>query len=559
MSVETPSQDIHRDAVVDCETCEYPQPRAHGAAVMNVLNDLAPSDRDRKPNSRNTLYARAIQFWRDQVGDHEQEPFVVAEDVEHDWLPATGAGVEYVYVLTSSRWKAGTGEGDDYSAFYDQHLKLRRMDDEGTLSKPSTSLHVEIMPQYRDLVYKDGNRLECPFGEGTKVRASTTWAESGDEIERRMYDAIRAVYGQDAIDVGRDRNDDARKIAKAEAHIRFAIEKKAQAIETIEQSKQLIGWGGHSEIEAHQRRLQEGWLEARVVSDRWDMLGFQGKRYDTGVKIYQTSDFAERSVDDPLRDPKLEASFAGVDDGALPHVDEWDSVLQHLREVVATHAQWAGIERADLTADDYFDGPAAPTMNFEKPQGRRNMLRRRYEDVATEIYKEALKTNTEAVYDILKVVAEESGASYDTLEERTGLARSTVRYHVARLAENGVFARLGNPVLVVFVSRQLLDRAKEIVREVYPDDQAEDMQERAEERRQRREERDDEARDHDGLDEPADSETDAPDRAGNDWEYFDLLDLEPHQIANAIERGYLEENHVRLRIDPYDWIDRGRS
>ena len=539
------------DDVVDSETCEYPEPRAHGAGVMNVVNDADGEDPE-------TLYTRAIKRWRDEVGDRDKEPYIIADDVEHDWLPELPSGTEYVYQLTSSRWKAGKGEGDDYSAFYDQHIKLRRMDEDGDLSVPATSIHIELMPQSKDLVYKDGSPLECPFGEGTKVRATTTWAETGHEIERRMYDALRAIYGEDAVDI-QDRNHGSRKIVKAEGHIRFDIEKKNQAIETVEQSKQLIGWGGASEIEAQQERIREGWLEAKLVSDRWDLLGFQGKRYSTEVKIYQTNDFHKRPPNDPFKHPKLEASFAGVEDGALPHIDEWDNVMTHLREIVATHAEWAGIERSDLVEDDYFDGPGAPAMQYEKPQGRRSMLKRRYEDVSTEVYKEALKTNTEAVYDILKVVSEESGASYDTLEERTGLARSTVRYHVRRLAENGVFARLGNPVLVVFISRQLLDRAKEIIREIKPGDQAEDMAERAEERREKREERDDDARDEDGLQE--DSDDDSDDGCGDrgDWEYFDLLELEPHQVANALERGYLAEDHVRLRADPYDWIERERS
>lgn len=539
------------DDVVDCETCEFPQPRAHGAGVMNVLNDADGDDPE-------TLYTRAIKRWRDEVGDRDNEPYIIADEVEHDWLPELPSGTEYVYQLTSSRWKAGKGEGDEYRAFFDQHIKLRRMDEDGNLSVPATSIHIELMPQSTDLVYQDGNPLECPFGEGTKVRATTTWAETGHEIERRMYDAIREIYGEDAVAI-QDRNHNARKIVKAEGHIRFNIEKKNQAIDTLEQSKQLIGWGGASEIDAHQERVREGWLEAQCISDRWDLLGFQGKRYSTGVKIYQTNDFHKRAPNDPFRHPKLEASFAGVDDGALPHIDEWDDVMTHLREVVATHAEWAGIERSDLVADDYFDGPGAPTMQYEKPQGRRSMLKRRYEDISTEVYREALKPNTEAVYDILKVVAEESGASYDTLVERTGLARSTVRYHVARLAENGVFYRKGNPVLVVFISLQLLDRAREIVREVNPGDQAEDMAERAEERREKREQRDDDARDESGLQEDTDDDSDDDRGERGDWEYFELLELEPHQVANALERGYLAEDHVRLRTDPYGWIERERS
>jgi len=94
--------------------------------------------------------------------------------------------------------------------------------------------------------------------------------------------------------------------------------------------------------------------------------------------------------------------------------------LEHLRAVVATHARWAGIERSDLVADDFFDGPESAPWDFERPTGRRNMLRERHEDLATDIYREALKESTTAVYDILRVIAEHDGANYDTLVERTG-------------------------------------------------------------------------------------------------------------------------------------------
>jgi len=121
------------------------------------------------------------------------------------------------------------------------------------------------------------------------------------------------------------------------------------------------------------------------------------------------------------------------------------------------------------------------------------MLRNRYEDLATDIYREALKESTTAVYDILRVIAEHDGANYDTLVERTGLARSTVRYHVRRLAETGVVSREGNPVMVFFVSRVVLERAREILREVRPvkiwlkilDGRADDRRERREEQQAR--------------------------------------------------------------------------
>nr|WP_252701421.1 winged helix-turn-helix domain-containing protein [Natronosalvus vescus] len=515
---------------------------------MNNFADLERRDRGKPAGERGTLYARALDYWRENVGSPENEPHVAVDDFEADWLPEG----DYALELTSSRWKAGTGHGDDYRAFYEQHIKLREwgVDDNGepTLRKPAIALHVEIMPQYKDMVYKSGDPLECPHGEGTRVIGWTTWAEDPFQIENRMYDALREIYGDDALDLD-SRVFDSRRMAKAEAHIRFSLEKKAAAVETIDQSKQLIDWGGESEIDARQRRVKEGWLEAIVESDRWNLLGFDPQRYSTELKIYQIEDWHERPRSDPFAHPKLEASFSGVDRGKLPHIHDWDEVMDHLRTVVATHAQWAGIRRSDLVGDDYFDGPVAAPFSFERPTGRRQMLRRRYEDLATEIYREALKESTTSVYDILRVISEETGASYDCLEERTGLARSTIRYHVARLSEAGVVKRLGNPVLVVFVSQAVLERAREIVREVRPDDMAEDMNERADERRERREEQ----QEHSGEDSDAPDEEAARDASnGGEIGFMYLMELSASlaDIAQEYDRQRLDDRDIRVRADP---------
>jgi DNA-binding MarR family transcriptional regulator len=539
MSVETPG-DGPTDDVTGVERAQYPKPRAHGAGLQNVLNDLSPSDRHAPAGNRGTLYARAIEYWRENVGDTAKEPFVAVENFNAEWLPD---GRQFALLLTSSRWKAGTGRGDDYSAYYDQHIKLREVrenaEGEREYRKPALALHVELMPQYKDLVYKSGDPLECPYGEGTRIVTSTTWAQSPDEMENRAYDALAAIYGADAFD-REDVNPDSRRIQKGEAHIRSHIDTKNALVETIEQSKDLIDFGGDSEIDAYQKRVQEGWLEARVESGRWHMLGFERADYDIELKVYQRSEWHKVPETDPGHHPKLEASFSGSH-GQLPHADEWDSVIDQLRRVVATHAQWAGVDRSDLIADDYFDGPACEPFDFDRPTGRRDMLYQRYKDRSTEIYREALKESTTAVYDVLQVVARENGATYDMLEEKTGLARSTVRYHVSRLCESGVFARRGNPVLVSFVSRNLAQRARDVLREVYPDDTPDQMEKRAEERRERRE------NDENGP-APSDdgSDDDSSDDAGS-FVYLKDWGGTPQMLVDQIVAGERTETDVRVR------------
>ncbi|MDB9232311.1 ArsR family transcriptional regulator [Halorubrum ezzemoulense] len=554
MSIDTPtSPDTALGTLPDprIEDRVAPQPAAHGAAVQAVFNDAG---RDL------ALYSAVHQLWYDLVGDRDEEPGIAAELDHHEltWLDAPTPGREWVVKLTSSRWKAGTGSGDDYSAYYKYDLTLRERDEDGDLYKTGKACSLRVIPQFEDLNYKDGEPLTLQYDEGSLVRCSTTWADTAAEVEGRMLDLLEVV-----LDVARgrllaDRNADSRRLTKAEAHHRFDIGWKRQVVEVLDQTRELIAYGGQSEIEAHQRRQREGYLEALLDADRWHLLGFERTSYDIELKCYQAAGWSEFPREDPAHHPKLEASFAGVDgDGALPHVDEWDEVMSVLRSVVSAHLEWAGVGREELIADDYQAGPASPEYRYKHPGGRREQLRERYEAVGTEIHREALKANTQAVYDILRVVATESGASYDTLEGRTGLARSTIRYHVSRLVEVGIAEKVGNPVLVVFPSLAVLDEAEEILRRIYPDDQVDDMMDRAEARRERREEREDPSAVGEDDQEDSGDQDDAGDGdrgRRSEWAYFQDLTLEPHQLATALEKEYLEGDEVRVRTDRRDWV-----
>lgn len=540
MSVEspvTPTPDAGGSGSLPDPTLERrtaAEPAAHGSAVQCVFKDDGET------------YETAHTRWYDDVGDRDREPAVVAElDVDKfDWLPNPSHDRDYVLVLSSSGWKGGIGSGDDWSQWYQYHIKLRERDADGNLSKGPLSVHVEIIPQRDDLVYEDGGEISLPYGEGTLVRCSTTWADTSDEIETRMLDVLETVYGCDRQELWRAREYRSRRIYKAEAHHRVDIGWKRQLVEVLEQTKSLIAFGGGSEIDAHQTRQKEGWLEAVVDADRWHLLGYPDVPWNIELKVYQAAGWHKIPRSDPAHHPKLEASFAGVDwDAQLPHVDDWDDVMKTLRTVVSSHLEWAGVDRENLIADEFQPGPNAASYSYQHPRERREQLRARYEAISTEIYREALKSNTTAVYDILRTVAVESGATYDMLEERTGLARSTIRYHVRRMSEIGIVDRVGNPVIVVFPSIEVLDNASEILRTIYPDDEQTDMDDRAEERRDRRESHD--------VDDDQNSDDD---RDRDRWEYFGDVDLDPMQLAAALDRDHIGDDDVRVRVGPYDWL-----
>lgn len=67
----------------------------------------------------------------------------------------------------------------------------------------------------------------------------------------------------------------------------------------------------------------------------------------------------------------------------------------------------------------------------------------------------------------MAVLVSESGASYDTLEELTGLARRTIQYHVAKFEDLGFIERVGSPVIVVFDSVDVLDLTEDIMDRIH--------------------------------------------------------------------------------------------
>ncbi|SER90770.1 hypothetical protein SAMN04489841_0001, partial [Natrinema salaciae] len=106
----------------------------------------------------------------------------------------------------------------------------------------------------------------------------------------------------------------------------------------------------------------------------------------------------------------------------------------------------------------------------------------------------------------------------------------------------------GNPVMVFFVSRVVLERAREILREVRPKDTPEEVAERAEERRERREEQQE---NDDGQTAAGDEETDESTHTETEigFEYLERLSASIHDVASLRDQERIDDRDVRVRVD----------
>jgi hypothetical protein len=167
---DTPDADLNSLLSPDLATESGPKPVAHGGGVQAVFND---TDRHR------TIYRQFFDLWQYAVGGRDNEPGVVAEidHTDYDWLGYPDAG-QWVLVLKSKGWKSGTGEGDDWSQYYEYNLLLRQQDEDGNLSTKGKSCSLRVTPQLSKPNYKGGKNITYDHGECSLIRHATRWAET---------------------------------------------------------------------------------------------------------------------------------------------------------------------------------------------------------------------------------------------------------------------------------------------------------------------------------------------------------------------------------------------
>ncbi|QLG62191.1 DUF7845 domain-containing protein [Halorarum salinum] len=578
-------------------TEQLPEPTRHGGNLHVVLNDqYRPAaeiehdsgDRDLPDGS---AYQTARARWYEAADADEvhtvetpkgyEREYVVLED-EYELFDEPVA-----VTLNSSRCELGqvTSAGN-FRAYFKYNLTLKPLDDDGEVrwfGTPTTSLNVTIRPQDAGLARKTQEegivqKWSPPYGSGTEIRAQTTWAESTQEIQGRIETLLYDVLGYEWDDL--DAQNESRTFWKSEVHHRVAEEVAPEIVHTMRQSAELLA-RHEADLKEETVHSEGTWKIVKLRTDGWEQLGFPILRgQDVQIKLYMPDAPAEY-LEYPMDQPKVEVSLEGRPRGGdAYHVDRWEQITHVLESILLSHLRWADVGTEHILQDDMSLGPAADLLSWEHPEGRRAWLRDHYESLTPRVYAEARKSQTTAVYDILHSIKRRDIATYAEIAQDVGLVERTVRGHVARLTgtakEPGILKTIPDAVtFVTFSAEWWEDDAREALDRVYPNDTAEDRsrrrQTRVEERLLKRtlgltpassssssdgESEDDQVPIVD-VDDDSDQEDDRDDDdRGRDgtpdqrcWRYFHDVDLDGAQLGIALDRGYLPEDHVRVRID----------
>ncbi|MFC7134358.1 MULTISPECIES: winged helix-turn-helix domain-containing protein [Salinibaculum] len=573
--------DYRRQEAVDTTTETMPAPARHGANGTFTLEDLERDadelrrkwglDDDRPlPNGSAYQHARAAWLATDDIVEYDDKEYrVLSRDFEH---PHDDEDGRFAVTLVSSPWRAGREIGGEYRAFYKYDLTLRPVDDDGAIrwgSTPDRSFSVKIRPQREDLIQKDGSSFDIPYSEGSFLTVQATWLEDITEAIALATKFLGGALGyQLKVD---DICQDSARFTKAEVHQRIERVKEQHVVQTIRQSADLLA-AHEADLDTRGKYEDGKWMECWLQTDAWEKLGFPALDAQLSIKVYYP-DHPEK-LEYPMDQPKVEVALEGKERvydeeqnqrvrRAIP-MNRWNEVMAVLEEVLLTHLSWADVREDHLVADDYSDGPDAPPIAFQKPEGRREWLQRHYESLVPPLYRQATSHRTDLVYDILAALRDApddaAGMTYDQLVEQTGAAYRTVRKHVRRLCEAGpargpgiLERERGAVTLVSWSSRFLEELGQDVLDEINPGDQPEDRRDRAEERRERREQRQADQEDVDRAESVAAGEDESTGGDAGDgsstWRYFGDVDLRPDQLARALDQEYLDHDEVRVRVD----------
>lgn len=489
-----------RDLTVNnCRQIERVEPISHGfGGTLNLDDTDKPVPADAPHYSEipdGSLYqtCRVAYLNGEKVTVDDRERVVLTRDYRPDWIPTDedAEPAKHAVTLTSSRWRAGTGTGDNYSPFYKYDLKMWGIDEDGDLHDDTIySLTAKVMPQYEFLVQPDGTPLNLPYGEGSHVQAATTYLTASRQLLQRCMslcsDALDYNIKPDNITA------DSRSVIKQESYLRYDEERDADVTQALIDSASLIPHEGgdtsKGEFHASAKRKDE----FKFQSEDFDRIGYHATgNLSIELKTYYAPNPDDAHEDSPLKHPKIEASLGDLSDVELSW-SEYDQIKEVLDALVVGHLEDAYVTDDELIADTVLKPEQRDTITVDHSEERKDWLRSYYSNLKPDLYRELTSEHTSKPYDVIRTIAKYNGAaSYDTIAEETGIARRTVRYHCRKLAEiggenPGIVDRQQGACVFVTLTEQMQGIVTDALDSSRPADNPEKQEERKEQRQEKR-------------------------------------------------------------------------
>lgn len=255
-------------------------------------------------------------------------------------------------------------------------------------------LSLLFSPRLEGMLYdkeekKKAWKLNEKQGEGVHVQIKSSYNTSTD-----IEGMIRDIFNQ--LDLARFYKTWCKEwsvIISSEDHIRYHEKKEKDIAKVIGDIFQLVGVNDDFRGEKKIDRVSEGVKFYRVVTDKWQDLGFESKGLFFYLKNYRDK-FFPHTKDPVLRMPKLEVGLSpekSYNGGKYPKWQEWRQIYNLENDILQNVCLWSGMTLKDLIPDLMFKViPAQVTLRPWQPK----KLKDYYFDRAKAVYPDLFDNQT---------------------------------------------------------------------------------------------------------------------------------------------------------------------
>jgi len=201
---------------------------------------------------------------------------------------------------------------------------------------------------------KEAWKINERQGEGVHVQIKSSY-HTPDDIESMIQDVFNQLDISSFYPTWRK---DESFIISMEDYLRYNEKKERDVTKVLSDIFQLVGLNENYRATHAVDRVREGFKLVRVVTGKWQDLGFDNEDRFFYLKSYRDKHYpyTKNSV---LRMPKLEIGLEpskSYSRGRYPKWNEWTQIFNLENEILSNVCLWSGMTLKDLIPDRMFKG-----------------------------------------------------------------------------------------------------------------------------------------------------------------------------------------------------------